>query len=181
MILARAVIYVRESCSACSQAAFSLPGFLLVAAACVFSALRWVLIQKLVHCSGTAALGRPTPTSTILQCSPSAIATTVPLVLWFEAQALVDDPLLRESELRRELGSYLVLVSGLLFLLMYSEYALVQLTSSLTLSVAGIFKELMCIIGAIVLFEVWRLPASRIAGHRPNCTPLPAAGHVHAA
>ena len=25
-----------------SQAAFSLPGFLLVAAACVFSALRWV-------------------------------------------------------------------------------------------------------------------------------------------
>ena len=28
-----------------SQAAFSLPGFLLVAAACVFSALRWVSSQ----------------------------------------------------------------------------------------------------------------------------------------
>jgi len=31
-----------------SQAAFSLPGFLLVAAACVFSALRWVSSRKSV-------------------------------------------------------------------------------------------------------------------------------------
>ena len=40
----------------------------------------------------------------------------------------------------QELGAYLLVVSLLVFLLMYSEYQLVQLTSSLTLSVAGILK-----------------------------------------
>jgi len=40
----------------------------------------------------------------------------------------------------QELSAYLLVVSLLVFLLMYSEYQLVQLTSSLTLSVAGILK-----------------------------------------
>ena len=43
-----------------------------------------------------------------------------------------------------ELGAYLLVVSLLVFLLMYSEYQLVQLTSSLSLSVAGILKALLC-------------------------------------
>ena len=35
---------------------------------------------------------------------------------------------------------------------MLAEYALLQLTSSLTLSVLGIFKELLCIAGAVIVF-----------------------------
>lgn len=96
---------------------------------------------------------RPTPITTILQCSPSSIATTVPLVLWFELEPLLAAPFWRHPDILRELGCYLLVVALLVFMLMYSEYLLVQLTSSLTLSVAGILKELLCILGAIVLFR----------------------------
>ena len=142
----------------------------------------------------------PSPIATILQTSPSSIATTVPLALYFELSLLRDAPFWRQHAVRActcactctcvgaplaaargallvspsggstrtvrpltaphsppqprsvppspqvlyELGAYLLVVSLLVFLLMYSEYQLVQLTSSLSLSVAGILKALLC-------------------------------------
>ena len=147
-----------------SMPAFSMPGFLLVSAACVFSALRWVLIQKLVQvqppqaaaAGGAAAPAAPahvTPLTTILAISPSAIGTTLPLLLAFEGDRLVEMLGALDREVAQELAMFLATVSVLVFLLMYSEYMLVQLTSSLTLSVAGILKELVCISGAVVLFK----------------------------
>lgn len=146
-----------------SMPAFSMPGFLLVSAACVFSALRWVLIQKLVQvrppqagaATGAAAAAAPhaTPLTTIVAISPSAIGTTLPLLLAFEGDRLVEKAASVDRDVAEELAMFLVTVSVLVFLLMYSEYMLVQLTSSLTLSVAGILKELVCISGAVVLFK----------------------------
>ena len=43
----------------------------------------------------------PSPIATILQTSPSSIATTVPLAIWFELAPLRDAPFWREHEVLR--------------------------------------------------------------------------------
>jgi hypothetical protein len=45
----------------------------------------------------------PSPIATILQTSPSSIATTVPLALWFELAPLREAPFWREHEVARPL------------------------------------------------------------------------------
>ena len=145
------------------ELAFDLFGFALALASIGFSALRWVLTQILVHRGAPAAHGgaadhherlsrKPSPVATLLQVSPAACAATVPLVFIVDAPGLARSEWFADADLRLEILGYLTFTASCVFVLLLAEYALLQLTSSLTLSVLGIFKELLCIAGAVIVF-----------------------------
>lgn len=62
------------------------------------------------------------------------------------ATPLLASPWLRSEALLSQLALFLLVVALLVFLLLLAEFAIVQLTSSLTLSILGILKELLTIL-----------------------------------
>lgn len=82
----------------------------------------------------------------IYYIQPWMISALLPLAMWFEIIPLLQGDLLYRildnTELFWEKTSYILLGSILAFLLELSEYLLLTFTSSLTLSIAGIFKEI---------------------------------------
>ena len=61
---------------------------------------------------------------------------------------IVDAPVLQDPHLKTELLVLLGVMAVLVFILLLAEFALVQLTSSLTLSILGILKEFVTILMA---------------------------------
>jgi len=131
---------------------FSALGFCLVLGAAACGALRWVVTQQLLHSGGANAPPSMTPLETTYAIAPASICALVLPFLWLEYRQL------SESCFRSSAGSLLstvavVMVGGFLaFGLILSEFYLVRETSSLSLSVAGIFKELIIIVFAISMF-----------------------------
>ena len=81
----------------------------------------------------------------------------------FEGAVLVHSPFLHAPDLAAELVAYISAVAALVFLLLLAEFALVGLTSSLTLSIFGILKELATsALSALLLGDA--LIASNLAG-----------------
>uniref|UniRef100_A0A7S1XM77 Sugar phosphate transporter domain-containing protein n=2 Tax=Phaeomonas parva TaxID=124430 RepID=A0A7S1XM77_9STRA len=91
------------------------------------------------------------PISMITRVAPTTACFLVPVVLIFETQKL------RDMEMSADdwgvtmgcIGA----VSLLVFMLLVSEYCLVNLASSLSLSVLGILKELVTIVLAVMIFH----------------------------
>eukprot|EP00966_Prymnesium_polylepis_P196423 4551999-Prymnesium_polylepis.1 len=79
--------------------------------------------------------------------TPPCAATALVVALVFE-RGVVDSPVVREPPLATELAVLLGVVAVLVFILLLAEFALVQLTSSLTLSILGILKEFITILMA---------------------------------
>lgn len=130
---------------------FKLSGFVLVISAAFFSGFRWGLTQILL-------LRHPAtsnPFSSIFFLTPIMFLTLLGLAFPVEGFFPLLDGL---SELSKEWGTlltpfFLLFPGCLAFLMTAAEFALLQRTSVVTLSIAGIFKEVVTIMAASVVFE----------------------------
>jgi len=145
------VISVGTALASSGELEFSWVGFLLVIASTVLSGFRWAMSQKLLQGVGQGLEEPLDPIATMYITLPAASAALLPLFLAVEAEALM-----RSDFWELHPGVWLPLVGVMLgtgvlsFMLILLELQLVQMTSSLTCSIAGVFKEL-CLIAASVL------------------------------
>lgn len=121
---------------------FNLEGFIMVMSASALSGLRWTLAQIILQKN---EIGLHHPIDMMYHIQPWMILTLLPLAATAEGLKLAStDMVFRFSDLdvlAQNLG--LVLLGALLaFFLEFSEFLLLCNTSSLTLSISGIFKEL---------------------------------------
>nr|KAF6423797.1 solute carrier family 35 member C2 [Rousettus aegyptiacus] len=120
---------------------FNMEGFALVLGASFIGGIRWTLTQMLLQ---KAELGLQNPIDTMFHLQPLMFLGLFPLFAIFEGLHLsTSEKIFRFQDtgpLLRVLGS-LFLGGILAFGLGFSEFLLVSRTSSLTLSIAGIFKE----------------------------------------
>ncbi|XP_068184255.1 solute carrier family 35 member C2 isoform X1 [Antennarius striatus] len=124
---------------------FNLEGFLMVLLASFIGGIRWTLTQVLMQ---KAELGLQNPIDAMFHLQPIMFIGLFPLFLYNEGLSLsTSEKLFRSTELSPLLYSLftLSLGGGLAFGLGFSEFLLVSRTSSLTLSISGIFKE-VCIL-----------------------------------
>uniref|UniRef100_A0A667ZD79 Solute carrier family 35 member C2 n=1 Tax=Myripristis murdjan TaxID=586833 RepID=A0A667ZD79_9TELE len=120
---------------------FNLEGFIMVLLASFIGGIRWTLTQVLMQ---KAELGLQNPIDTMYHLQPLMFLGLFPLFLFNEGLSLsTSEKLFRVSELSTLLYSLFTLSIGgiLAFGLGFSEFLLVSRTSSLTLSISGIFKE----------------------------------------
>ncbi|XP_060567318.1 solute carrier family 35 member C2-like [Ruditapes philippinarum] len=121
---------------------FNGEGFTMVMIASVLSGLRWTLAQLVTQKN---EIGLHNPLDMMYHIQPWMIVGLLPLSAAFEGVSIATtDNFFRFTEysiLFRNLG--LVLFGACLaFMLEFSEFLLLSQTSSLTLSISGIFKEL---------------------------------------
>ncbi|XP_078062167.1 solute carrier family 35 member C2-like isoform X2 [Mustelus asterias] len=125
---------------------FNLEGFILVLVASFLGGIRWTLTQILTQ---KADLGLQNPIDTMYHLQPLMFIGLFPLFLFNEGLSLsASEKLFRYHETSTLLHMMFVLAAGgfLAFGLCFSEFLLVSKTSSLTLSVAGIFKEVCTLV-----------------------------------
>uniref|UniRef100_A0A9J7ZIC3 Solute carrier family 35 member C2 n=1 Tax=Cyprinus carpio carpio TaxID=630221 RepID=A0A9J7ZIC3_CYPCA len=128
---------------------FNLEGFIMVLLASFIGGIRWTLTQVLMQ---KAELGLQNPIDTMYHLQPLMFLGLFPLFLFNEGLSVsTTEKLFRVSELSHLLYSLLTLSLGgmLAFGLGFSEFLLVSRTSSLTLSIAGIFKEVCTLLLAV--------------------------------
>ncbi|KAK3301083.1 triose-phosphate transporter family-domain-containing protein [Chaetomium fimeti] len=129
---------------------FKLGGFVLVIAAAFFSGFRWALTQILLLRNPATS----NPFSSIFFLAPVMFLTLVCIAIPVEGPR----ELLAGLETIAEKNGLLVapliiLFPGVIaFLMTASEFALLQRTSVVTLSIAGIFKEAVTISAAAIVF-----------------------------
>ncbi|CAL8369772.1 unnamed protein product [Lota lota] len=120
---------------------FNMEGFLMVLLAAFIGGIRWTLTQILMQ---KAELGLQNPVDTMYHLQPLMFLCLFPLFLFNEGLGVsVSEKVFRVEQLPPLLYSLLTLSLGgaLAFGLGFSEFLLLSRTSSLTLSIAGIFKE----------------------------------------
>ncbi|XP_040907762.1 solute carrier family 35 member C2 [Toxotes jaculatrix] len=130
---------------------FNLEGFIMVLLASFIGGIRWTLTQLLMQ---KAELGLQNPIDAMYHLQPLMFLSLFPLFLYNEGLSLsTSEKLFRVTELSPLLYSLLTLSIGgsLAFGLGFSEFLLVSRTSSLTLSIAGIFKEVCTLVLAAAL------------------------------
>ncbi|BFZ19512.1 hypothetical protein BsWGS_22551 [Bradybaena similaris] len=129
---------------------FELIGFSLVMTASVLSGLRWTLAQILLQ---RDELGLHNPIDMMFHIQPWMMLALFPLSALFEGDVVsTTDKYFRFSEWSVLLtGIGAILLGGFLgFMLEFSEYLLLFHTSSLTMSISGVFKE-SCILALAYL------------------------------
>uniref|UniRef100_V9KMI7 Solute carrier family 35 member C2-like protein n=1 Tax=Callorhinchus milii TaxID=7868 RepID=V9KMI7_CALMI len=125
---------------------FNLEGFILVLSASFIGGLRWALTQILTQ---KAELGLQNPIDAIYHLQPLMFIGLFPLFVYIEGLGLgVSEKLFRYHDISALQHMVCVLAGGgfLAFGLGFSEFLLVAKTSSLTLSIAGIFKEVCTLV-----------------------------------
>lgn len=130
---------------------FKLDGFILVISAAFFSGFRWGLTQLLLLRNPATS----NPFSSIFFLSPIMFVTLFAMAIPVEGFHDLFEGLGRISN---EFGTFMtpvfLLFPGCLaFLMIASEFALLQRTSVVTLSIAGIFKEVITISAASAIFH----------------------------
>ncbi|CAJ2513870.1 Uu.00g019890.m01.CDS01 [Anthostomella pinea] len=130
---------------------FKLRGFILVISAAFFSGFRWGLTQILL-------LRHPAtsnPFSSIFLLAPVMFATL--LVIAFPVEGffeLIEGLKVLSNEWGSVKAPLILLFPGTIaFLMTASEFALLQRSSVVTLSIAGIFKEVVTILAAALVFD----------------------------
>ncbi|NXS53096.1 S35C2 protein, partial [Brachypteracias leptosomus] len=135
---------------------FNAQGFVLVLCASFLGSVRWTLTQILMQ---KAELGLQNPIDIMFHLQPLMFLGLFPLFAVFEGLPLsISEKLFRfhEAGMLFSLVGKLFLGGILAFGLGFSEFLLVSRTSSLTLSIAGIFKEI-CILFLATHFQGDRL------------------------
>ena len=130
---------------------FELGGFILIISAAFFSGFRWSLTQILL-------LRHPAtsnPFSSIFLLTPVMFVTLLGLAIPVEGFGPLSEGL---GVLSAEWGAgmtplFLFFPGCLAFLMTAAEFALLKRTSVVTLSIAGIFKEVVTITAASIVFE----------------------------
>ncbi len=127
---------------------FMVTGFLLQLFATALAGLRWALTQILLK-----GENRMPPVAVILYTSPATAVCLAPVAVIREGSAALKH--LRELPSNKILllAGLLVAIGSLVFVLLMSEYWLVEFTSSLALSVCAVFKELLTIGGGVGLLH----------------------------
>jgi solute carrier family 35 protein C2 len=130
---------------------FSALGFILVISAAFFSGFRWGLTQILLLRNPATS----NPFSSIFYLAPIMFASLFIIAIPVETfPALFHGIHLLVDEKGPFLGPALLLFPGVIaFCMTASEFALLQRTSVVTLSIAGIFKEVVTISAAGLLFH----------------------------
>ncbi|XP_044724858.1 triose-phosphate transporter family domain-containing protein [Hirsutella rhossiliensis] len=130
---------------------FKIGGFVLVISAAFFSGFRWGLTQILLLRNPATS----NPFSSIFYLSPVMFVTLLSLAIPVEGFGPLWEGL---KTLSNEWGVvttplFLLFPGCIAFLMTACEFALLQRTSVVTLSIAGIFKEVVTISAASVVFE----------------------------
>lgn len=152
---------------------FHVPGVVMCVLSCTIAGARWVLIELMMATpqprlgpsggvSSDAVLQtqrtayRPasgtTPLGTILLVTPVTICACAPFAAIFELRAFLRSRWVTDPGHWRQAMAYLAAVTVLSFLLTLSKFHLVKATSSLNMSLMGILKQLLQILGAVLLF-----------------------------
>jgi len=119
---------------------FHLFGFILVMIASFTSGIRWTLAQTVTQ---KHELGLSNPIDMIYHIQPGMILSLLPLAIYVEGISIVStEKFFRSVELSHVAYNLVWILGGALiaFFLESSELLVVTYTSSLTLSVSGIFK-----------------------------------------
>ncbi|XP_063001920.1 solute carrier family 35 member C2 [Elgaria multicarinata webbii] len=125
---------------------FDAEGFSLVLGASFLGGIRWTLTQMLLQ---KDELGLQNPIDTMFHLQPAMFLGLFPLFAAFEGLRLsASEKLFRFHEVQLLLSQLGKLALGglLAFGLGFSEFLLVSRTSSLTLSISGIFKEVCTVL-----------------------------------
>jgi len=129
---------------------FVFVGFMMVLSASFLSGIRWTVSQLIMQ-KGKYSLGNPV--DMIFHVQPLMILTLLPFAVGFEGTRVSSSLLLfRYEEFTVFLQTMgLVVLGGLIaFLMEVGEFLLLAHTSSLTLSVAGIVKEVISLTLAVI-------------------------------
>ncbi|XP_047131768.1 solute carrier family 35 member C2 isoform X2 [Hydra vulgaris] len=121
---------------------FSFYGFCMGVAASLMGGVRWTTSELIMQ---KKSLGLHNPFDAIYHIQPVMAISMVFLAFSMEGPQLATSELFfRASSLKVALSSFLVILVGatLAFLLIVSEYLIVSNMSSITLSIASIFKEI---------------------------------------
>ncbi|KAK4181686.1 triose-phosphate transporter family-domain-containing protein [Triangularia setosa] len=132
------------------EVSFNLPGFLLVISAAFFSGFRWALTQILLLRNPATS----NPFSSIFFLAPVMFVSLLTIAFPVEGVSGLVKGLSSIAEERGTLMAPLILLfPGMIaFFMTAAEFALLQRTSVVTLSIAGIFKEAVTISAAAVVF-----------------------------
>ena len=133
------------------EAAFDAIGFILVIAAAFFSGFRWALTQILLLRNPATS----NPFSSIFFLAPIMFLVLILIALPIEGPLKLADGLATLAEAKGVFTTFCILIfpGTLAFLMTSSEFALLQRTSVVTLSICGIFKEVVTILAAGIVFH----------------------------
>jgi solute carrier family 35, member C2 len=129
---------------------FKLGGFVLVISAAFFSGFRWGLTQILLLRNPATS----NPFSSIFFLAPVMFVTLTAIAIPVEGPLQLIEAL---GTLADKWGYFLAILillfpGTMAFLMTASEFALLQRSSVVTLSIAGIFKEVVTILAAALVF-----------------------------
>ncbi|PNH43518.1 hypothetical protein VD0004_g3967 [Verticillium dahliae] len=139
---------------------FKLGGFVLVISAAFFSGFRWALTQILLLRNPATS----NPFSSIFFLAPVMFVVLMAIAIPVEGFPALFEGL---KALVNEWGIimtplFLLFPGCIAFLMTASEFALLQRTSVVTLSIAGIFKEVVTISAAALVFEDHLTPVNAV-------------------
>lgn len=151
LILIIGVIVIGVVLTVAGETQFDLTGFILVLSASVMSGLRWSLTQMLLQ---KDQLGMDNPVATLYYISP------IMFMLMSILSLLIEDPFVQfeSSEFFNDFNSgvmTLLMAGGggfLAFAMTVAEFKLIKNTGTVTLSVAGISKEIVVISLSMMIF-----------------------------
>jgi len=125
---------------------FSLSGFLLVLGASFLGGLRWTLAQIVTQ---KRELGLSHPVDMVYHIQPWMALSLLPLVAAFEGERAMSSPALfgfRDPFLVLHYSSLMAFGAVLALAMELAEFLLLQSTSSLTLSISGVGKEILTLV-----------------------------------
>ena len=133
------------------EVAFDVIGFILVIAAAFFSGFRWALTQILLLRNPATS----NPFSSIFFLAPIMFLVLIIIALPIEGPLKLGEGLATLAEAKGVFTTFCILIfpGTLAFLMTSSEFALLQRTSVVTLSICGIFKEVVTILAAGIVFH----------------------------
>jgi solute carrier family 35, member C2 len=130
---------------------FQALGFCLQLISTCLAGLRWAMTHKLLKGRDSQET-KMSPLTATLYTSPTTALCVMPFAMALEAKTIWTDSDLATGPEAHLILAIMVGIATLVFSLIMSEYWLVNATSSLALSVAGVFKELLTISGALFFF-----------------------------
>ncbi|KAJ1913203.1 hypothetical protein IWQ60_009310 [Tieghemiomyces parasiticus] len=146
-----AMISVGVFLMAASEVDFVLAGFVQVMLAAAMSGLRWSLTQILLQ---DHSIGISTPIASMFFLSPlMSLCLFAASMVTEDLNALADSTVFTSGSLATVMALILVLGGVLATLMVTAEYQLIARTSVVTLSVAGIFKEVVTIALSSITFK----------------------------
>ncbi|KAF2147392.1 uncharacterized protein K452DRAFT_217152 [Aplosporella prunicola CBS 121167] len=143
------------------ETAFNALGFILIMASALSSGFRWSLTQILLLRNPATS----NPFSSIFFLAPVMFVSLLVIAIPVEGFSELWEGFAKLTEAKGTLPSILILIfpGTLAFLMTASEFALLKRTSVVTLSVCGIFKEIVTITAAALVFDD-RLTAINLSG-----------------